>query len=362
MWDLAVREEDWTAVDSMLARYRGPVPISFRLVPARGRGDAAAIADALEEARGLESRQLQLAGRYSAAYLDDPGFADSIVRLDLTWRERPANLAQARILLAWIAVAEGRWGDALREFDTAESMEGAGPVIVHRAFAATLPFLAPSSEDLERIRLGLERWQPPPPAPGVDDPAASLGAHLREYLIGLVTSRDGDDAAFRASLARLDRLPVPTGLESVLDMMRATLAADRAWRAGRGGEALEVLQRQTANLPLEFVALPRPTHLREFGFEHARFLRALAAAAEGLDAEARSWLEHGLTGSPQELAYRAPLHFELGQLLERMGQGSQAAAHYEKGLAIWRRADPALAPRIAEIRTRLEHLTAGGRP
>jgi phage gp36-like protein len=94
MWDLAVREKDYQAVDSMLARYRGSVPLSYRLVPARGRADAATVARLLEEARASENRQLQLAARYTAAY---PTTHTRRRAARLAWRERPANRAQAQV-------------------------------------------------------------------------------------------------------------------------------------------------------------------------------------------------------------------------------------------------------------------------
>ena len=41
MWDLAVREDDYGAVDAMLSPY-ARAPLSFRLLPAFARGDSAA--------------------------------------------------------------------------------------------------------------------------------------------------------------------------------------------------------------------------------------------------------------------------------------------------------------------------------
>ena len=42
MWDLAVREEDNSGVDAMLARYHGRPPLSLRLLPAAARSDKGA--------------------------------------------------------------------------------------------------------------------------------------------------------------------------------------------------------------------------------------------------------------------------------------------------------------------------------
>lgn len=363
MWDLAVREKDYQAVDSMLARYRGSVPLSYRLVPARGRADAAKVASLLEEARALESRQLQLAARYTAAYLDDTRFADSIARLDLAWRERPANRAQAQVQLGWIAVAEGRWNDALREFEAAERMEGAGPVVVHLAFAATLPFLSPSSADLETVREKLARWRPDlETSSEPDSPASLLRPHLRLQLLALVASRLDDEASVSAYRDSLRALAAPEGLGDVVRMMIATVDADRAFRRGQYAQVPALLDSHKPAIPLELLVLPRPAHLREYGFEHARFLRGAAALAMGNDAEAQRWLQNGLIGSPQELAYRAPIHLELARLYERMGDRSRAPMHYETAIRLWQRADPPLQARVEEARQRLKALTGGAHP
>jgi hypothetical protein len=153
MWDLAVREEDYQGIEAMLARYRGTPPLSMRLLPAAARSDTATLRALLAEGRRLESRQLQIAARYAASYLQDFGLADTLAPLDLEWRERPANRAGARLLLAGLEAARGRWSAARDAFRAAESMEGAGMVVVHRAVAATLPLQPVSSEDGGRFAM-----------------------------------------------------------------------------------------------------------------------------------------------------------------------------------------------------------------
>jgi tetratricopeptide (TPR) repeat protein len=358
MWDLAVREKDFQAVDSMLVRYRGSVPLSFRLVPARGRGDVGTVNTLLDEARTLESRQLQLAARYTATYLDDIEFGDSLSRLDLAWRTRPANRAQATVQLGWMAIARGRWSDARRHFETAESMEGAGPVVIHQAFAATSPFLNPPREDLDAIRGKLTRWNPGVDASGEPtDPAAALRPHLRYQLLGLIASRVGDPRAVAASRDSLARLAAPAGLEGVVRMMIATMDADQAYRAGDHQRVIRILDGEAPAVPLELLALPRPAHIREYGFEHARVLRGISAAALKNDADAVRWLEHGLSGSPQELMYRAPVSLELARLYERMGDNARALERYERTVRLWRHADQDLQPLVEAARQRAKALS-----
>jgi tetratricopeptide (TPR) repeat protein len=47
---------------------------------------------------------------------------------------------------------------------------------------------------------------------------------------------------------------------------------------------------------------------------------------------------------------------ELGKAYEAIGRRDEAKAQYETALAYWRTADPALGPRVAEVRQRLAGL------
>lgn len=358
MWDLAVREQDYPGIDSMLARYRGAPPLNMRLVPALGRSDTAEVRDLLAEARQLESRQLQIAARYAAAYLEDLALADSLARLDLGWRQRPANRAQAQMLLAWLAVAGGRWAAASSEFAAAEAMDEAGPVFIHRAFGATVPLVPVPTADLMRIRGEIERWQPEPARVGTGMEAA-LEPHLRLYLLGLLSSRLGDPSAGERAAAAIERLPAPPGGEGITQGLAATVRADLAWSQGRPEAALGVLDRSDPAVPLELVALPRPVHLRQYGLEHARFLRAVASSALRRDPEALRWFRYGLRGSPQEFLYHAPVHLHLGELFERLSQPDSAVAHYGRFVALWRTADSAGVQLVEQVRSRVVRL--GGR-
>lgn len=355
MWDLAVREEDYAGIDAMLARYRGRPPLSLRLLPAAARSDTAAVRGLLAEGRTLESRQLQIAGRYAASYLEDFALADSLARLDLQWRERPANRMAAQLLLAGLAAATGRWSAARDAFRTAETMEGGGTAVVQLAMAATLPLQPVPAEDLRRIRDALERWNPSATQAG---PAltTALEPFLRLYLLGLVASRLGDHQAAAWAADSIEARQAPARGEAVVAGLAATLRADVAWMQNRHQDVVRLVDRANPRLPLELIAVSRAAHVREYGFEHARYVRAAAAAALGRDSEALTWLRFGLRGSPQEYLYRAPVHVQLGNLFERMGQADSAAVHYRRFLALWSRADSAASPVVRDVRGRLARI------
>ena len=111
MWDLAVREEDYKAVDAMLQRYSG-APLSFRALPLFARHDSAGVARLLDEARALDARQSQIAARYVATFLRDTTDAVELARLDLQPRRNAGIRLTAQTFLAWLHVANNHWSAA----------------------------------------------------------------------------------------------------------------------------------------------------------------------------------------------------------------------------------------------------------
>jgi tetratricopeptide (TPR) repeat protein len=306
----------------------------------------------LEEGQGLESRQLQIAGRYAASYLQNLKLADSLARLDLAWRTRPANRAGAQVLLAGVAAAGGRWSAARDAFTTAQTMEGAGPVVTQRATVATMPRMPVPREDLVKIRAEVERWEPKPAAPG-GNLSAGLEPHLRLYLLGLLSSRLGEADAAEQRTAELERLPSPPGGEAVVRSLAATVRADVAWMQERLPDVVTMLEKLDFHIPLELVALSRAAHFRDYGMEHARFLLATGLAASGRPTEALAWFRFGLRGSPQEYIYHGPVHLALGALFEQLAQPDSAAAHYRHFLGLWQGADTGATPLIGRARAAL---------
>ena len=363
MWDLAVREADYAAAYDMLRRFEAPprsqvAPLSMWILQTFAQGDSAARARILAEATVADNRQSQIGARYVATYLEDVAQARRIARLDLAPRRRPAIRAGAQELLAWLALAEGRWSAAMAEFAAAERMEGAaGAIRVSRALAATLPFLAPPRSDLEAIRADLETWRPETDAPW-DSPGlpAALREHLRLYLLGLLHARLGHDAQAFRSAAALDSLPTPLDARATTHALAQTIRADVAWRNGRTEEALDLLAPVRGDVPLELVSVPFYSNVRAYSQEHARYLRAELLYRLGRDADALRWFDASLQGSPLELVYLAPLHLRRGQIYERLGESAKAAEHYRRFVALWKDCDPELRGQVEDAASRLARL------
>lgn len=303
MWDLAVREDDYAAVDSMLSRFSG-APLSYRIPPAHARGDSAAIRQLHDEARALDARQSQIAARFVATYLGDLTTAETLARFDLQPRRNAAIRLGAQTFLAWLELARGNWSAAESAFRIAEGMEGGHSVLLERALAATLPFVNVPATDVASTRADLAAWHPAAaPATG-GTLLTALEPQLRLYLLGLLASRLGEhDTAL--SLAReLEALPAPEQGRKVTQALAATVRADVAMKQNQPARALSLLAPADGQVPLELVVVRPFVHARQYTQEHARFLRAEALRALGRADEAKRWSAASFQGSPLELVYR----------------------------------------------------------
>ena len=93
------------------------------------------------------------------------------------------------------------------------------------------------------------------------------------------------------------------------------------------------------------------------GLRHERFLRAEALDRQGKHGEALGWLSSFDEHSPSGRIYLAPAHFQRGEILERLGRRSEAAASYRRFIGLWKDADPELQALVGEAQRRIAQLT-----
>lgn len=357
MWDLAVREDDYAAAASMVSRMKSPPP-SMEMLLTFARGDSTARADIVERALGLDSRQSQIAARYVATFLQDFAAAESLARLDLQERRSPAIRVGAQTFLAWLELSRGRWSASKTAFVAAERMDPTSPLLVHRAMAASLPFLAVPRSDLEAIRAELAASNP---AAETAEPNAALAVrlqpHLRLYLLGLLSARLGDQPSAARLAAEIERTAGP---QEARDVIRGLAQMVRADVAAQSGRVEATRSADHGAIPLELVSVRLFTNLREYTLEHARYLHVLQLRAQEQHTDALRWIETSFQGSPSEIVYLAPMHLLRGEIYERLGEREKALEHYRRFVSLWRDCDPALRPRVAEAEgaiARLERRT-----
>jgi tetratricopeptide (TPR) repeat protein len=358
MWDLAVREEDYQRADSMMRRMTAP-PLSMRILLTFAGGDSAARARIVEDARASDSRQSQIAARYVATFLEDFATADSLAQLDLAPRRTPPIRANAQLFLAWLELARGRWTTAKAAFARAERMEGSPPVLVQRAIAATLPFLAVPRTDLDSLRREVELWDPSAEVSQSGTGLASqLQPQLRLYLLGLLSSHLGDNAGALRIATEIERADSPEEADALIRALGPTIRADVALQGGSAELAGRALESVQGEIPLELVSLPLYANVREFTQEHARYLRVLVLNGQQKHTEALQWIESSFQGAPSQIVYLAPMHLQRAEIYERLGERAKAVEHYRRFVTLWRDCDPALRPVLERAKAELARMVA----
>ncbi len=348
-----MREDDYAAATSMVSRMKSPPP-SMQILLTFARGDSAARVAVVERARGLDSRQSQIAARYVATFLQDFAAAESLARLDLQERRTPAIRVGAQTFLAWLELARGRWSASKVAFAAAEKMEARSPLLAHRAMAASLPFLAVPRPDLESIRAELAASNP---GAETAEPNAGLvlrlQPHLRLYLLGLLSARLGDQPSAAQFAAEIERTEAPQEARDVIRGLAQTLRADVAAQSGRIAQTGPL---DHGAIPLELVSVRLFTNAREYTLEHARYLHVLQLRAKEQHNEALRWIETSFQGSPSEIVYLAPMHLLHGEIYERLGERQKALEHYRRFVSLWRDCDAVLQPRVAEAERSIARL------
>jgi hypothetical protein len=350
MWDLAVREEDYARADSLLRRKFTPakLPMGHRGLLAVVRRDSAARAQVLDQIR-RQTSGYPYAPEVIALYLNDFSAADEFARAALASPRPPALRGSVHRILAQLALAQGQWRAAKPEFAEAERTHPSAKRL--RALSATWPFLAVPDSELVALRAELERWDPRveafEPTPGL---ASTLQPQLRLYLLGLLSSRLGDQPQALRLAAELEKSDHPTEVRALVGDLARTLRAEIELRRGRPADALKTLEPVKGEVPAELVTNPF------FAEEGARYLRAELLYQLGRDQEALRWYSNGFQGTPNELAYQAPSHLRQAELYERLGDRRQAVDHYARFIQLWKSCDPELRPSVERAKARLASL------
>jgi tetratricopeptide (TPR) repeat protein len=347
MWDLAVREDDFVEADSLLRRKFTPdkQPLGHRAMMAIVRGDSAWRRRLLQEAR-TQTSGYPFAPIGIALHLNDFAAAEEFAQALLASPRPRTGRDQVHQILALTNVAQGKRRAAIAELALAERSFPRAKRM--RALSATWPFLAVPDSELVALRAELEAWNPraeaPEPAPGL---ASALQPQLRWYLLGLLSSRLGDQPRAVRYAAELEKSEHPAEAAALVRDLARTIRADGELRRGRPEEALELLEPVRGEMPPELLGDPF------FAEENARYLRAELLYQLGRDREALRWYAYGFQGTPNELAYLAPSHLRQAELYERLGDRQQAVDHYSRFIRLWKGCDPELRPSVERAKSRL---------
>jgi tetratricopeptide (TPR) repeat protein len=358
MFDLAVREDDWSRADSLIRRkFPQGLPYDVRVVFAAVRKDTAALRLLREEGRatagqkGRRSDRALEAGGQLASYLEDLEGAEEFTRFSTRPSLPALTKASAHLSLAELAVAGGRWTAAKQELAAAARLGQADSAMIGRALAASLPFLGVPRDEVRRIRDEVERWSPGRDASKpLPESIRTLAPHVRIYLLGLLSTRLGDAGEALRLASALETLPASPKSRSVARSLARTIRADVAAESGRTNEGLTLLDDVRGEIPFELLGLPY------FSEEHARYVRSRLLFLAGRDEDALRVVENAFVGTPAELYYLAPAHLLRAEIQQRLGNREAAAEQYSRFIALWRSCDQPLRPVVEGARAQLARM------
>jgi tetratricopeptide (TPR) repeat protein len=266
----------------------------------------------------------------------------------------------AHVSLAYLEVARGRWGAAREELARAARVD---PVwaLEARGHLATLPFAPWPASELRDVRDELIRWraadQPRRTHPSMFVRAHNgLYAHIRAYLLALLSVRLGDHTSAERYAFELDQLagtPYIRALGHALgEHVRAELVAAR----GEAVEGLDTLARAEVEVGYD-CGIMSPYYSRAA----ARYLRGTLAESTGCHDEAARWFASFGEMSVYDLAYLVPALVRRGLSLEKLGRAEAAVESYRRALALWAERDEGLEAIIAPAEERLALLGFGAK-
>ena len=357
LFELAAWEGDRPAVEALFQRLEqeGDPGLGPRAVRALALREAASWRSVLEEAAQAGDRTVYRAFEDAASLAPERPETVALARLLTDPRHTPDWRAIGHCAVGILELGQGRWGTTAAELDAAGALEPDWE-LQFRALYVILPFLPATRAQIAGTRDAVLRWDatvPPPNANRLIGVHDAIRPQVRLYLLGLLESRLGEREAALGRAEALERVGGDSLGASLGRALAGTVRAHLAWGGGRPSEALAMLNAR------EPIVLADQTHSPILAQYFERWMRAEILLALGRDDEAAEWYgsvgDHNVYGIP----YKAQTHLRRGQIADRAGDRESAAAHYAQFIALWKDADPPLAPLVERARRRLATLRAG---
>src|SRR5688572_14327355 len=206
----------------------GDQVLALRALQAFSAGDRSAIQQVLQQLQHARAVTVGIAFSDVALYSGDLAGAENLARSFIQAARSPELRALCHILVAHLALAQGRTDVAWEELGVAESLDATWGLEV-RALVATLPFLVVPDQELREIRGALAGWDPTDVAPSMFLIFAmhnDLHPAIRAYLLGLLDLRLNDVASAKSQVEALAVWGTTRGglVESLVVELRAAIA------------------------------------------------------------------------------------------------------------------------------------------
>jgi DNA-binding SARP family transcriptional activator/TolB-like protein len=287
----------------------GDQALAMRALRAFTQGDHAAVDQVQAELQGARAITVAIAFSDVALYSGDLAGAEGLARSFIQAARSPELRALCHILVAHLALAQGRTNVAWEQLRVAESLDQAWGLEM-RALFATLPFLTPSRAELAEVRDALADWDPGAVTPSMFLVFAmhnDLHPAIRTYLLGLLDLRLGDVGSAKDQAQALEGLVASAA--GLVESLRIELRAAIARTEGRPDDALALLEQSRPRLWFQLtVASPF------FSLASQRYLHAELLRETGRQQEAAGWYRSIAERSPYELIYAAPARRRLAEM------------------------------------------------
>jgi tetratricopeptide (TPR) repeat protein len=272
-------------------------------------------------------------------------------------RRPPDTQALGHRYLATVALAAGRWREAMTEAAASARAQPELAVLGYGLLALT-PFVPLARADLVALRdslLQVRSW----PVMFRD-----IGPDLRSYLLGVLSARLGEETAALRYAAALEQGAASADSARLASDLALEIRAMVESARNRPDDALRTLEGQRLGLPDADGIGSRWLYpfvmLRPLG----RLLRADLLLQSGRYEEALRWFDSypSLNGEPiVDWAYLSHTYGRMAEIHEALGRNDSAIAYYNRLIARWKNADSLLQPRVAAARAAVRRLGAEGR-
>ncbi|MEO8199565.1 MAG: BTAD domain-containing putative transcriptional regulator [Gemmatimonadota bacterium] len=279
----------------------GDSALPMRALREFSRKNESGIAAVTEELHRARALTIGIAFSDIALYSGNLPAAETLGRTFLRTVRSDDLRALCHIVLAHLLGAEGQWEAADAELAVAQPLEPAWSLEVRSLFAA-LPFVPLNADRINALRQELTEWNADAAQPSLNLAFAAhngLHAHLREYLLGLLASRMGDEVEARASLSRLEILDRPLVSATFIANLALSLRAVIAWARGDARATLRFLEAIRVEVWFQ-LTVASPFFSQCFD----RYLRGEALSALGRAGEAAGWYSAIAERSPFELIFK----------------------------------------------------------
>jgi DNA-binding SARP family transcriptional activator/TolB-like protein len=279
----------------------GDRAMPMRALRAYARRDGGEIARVTQELFRARTLTVGIAFSDISLYSGNLAGAEELVRGFLATAQTDEVRALSHIGLAHLLMAQGKRDAARSELRRAQPLEPAWTLEVRSLFEA-LPFLEPDGAEIGALGRELLAWDPSRTRPSHNLPFAihnGMHHHIREYLIGLLATRAGEDDRATGALQNLEGLETPVSSATSVANLIESLRASIAWSRGDPAATLRALEAMRTEVWFQLT-----TGSPFFSLALDRFRRGEALLALGKPAEARPWFSSIAERSPIELIYR----------------------------------------------------------